>query len=131
MTVFVDTSALYALLDSDDAEHRRAAEAFPLLLDDDRLVTHNYVVVETMALVQHRLHPRAVRALAQDLMPTLHVEWVTQDVHAAAEGALLAAVRRRPSLVDRVSFELMRRRGIDTAFAFDADFAGEGFRTVP
>jgi predicted nucleic acid-binding protein len=40
-------------------------------------------------------------------------------------------VRRRTSLVDWVSFEVMRRRGIETAFAFDRDFATAGFAVVP
>jgi predicted nucleic acid-binding protein len=35
------------------------------------------------------------------------------------------------SLVDRVSFELMRREGIERALAFDDDFTEAGFETVP
>ena len=131
MNVFVDTSALYALLDRDDAEHRRAAEVFPSLLDNDRLVTHNYVLVELTALVQRRLQPQAVRTFTHDVLPVIDTVWVSRDLHAAAEGALLGALKRRPSLVDWVSFEVMRRRGIDTAFALDNDFATQGFRTVP
>jgi predicted nucleic acid-binding protein len=44
---------------------------------------------------------------------------------------MLAAARRKVSLVDWVSFEVMRRTGIDVAFAFDDDFRAQGFRTVP
>lgn len=33
--------------------------------------------------------------------------------------------------VDRVSFELMRHRGVGQAFAFDRDFRAAGFSTVP
>jgi predicted nucleic acid-binding protein len=35
------------------------------------------------------------------------------------------------SLVDWTSFELMRRQGIERAFALDADFDRQGFATVP
>jgi predicted nucleic acid-binding protein len=45
--------------------------------------------------------------------------------------ASLAAPRRRVSLVDWASFELMRRRGIERAFAFDRDFSTQGFEIVP
>jgi predicted nucleic acid-binding protein len=43
----------------------------------------------------------------------------------------MVAGRQAASFVDRVSFELMRRDRIETAFAFDRDFAREGFRRVP
>ena len=42
----------------------------------------------------------------------------------------LAALRRRLSFVDWVSFVLMREAGLEQAFAFDRDFAAEGFRLV-
>ncbi len=35
------------------------------------------------------------------------------------------------SLTDCVSFELMERLRLDTAFAFDADFRDCGFRMLP
>lgn len=43
----------------------------------------------------------------------------------------MLAAGRRVSLVDWTSFLVMRRRGITTAFAFDADFAAEGFQVTP
>lgn len=99
---------------------------------DETLVTHNYVVVESAALVQRRLGPSALRPLLDDLVPLLDVVWVDPDVHRVAVAALLAAQERRDvSLVDRVSFELMRRRRIDTAFAFDRHFEREGYALVP
>ncbi len=39
--------------------------------------------------------------------------------------------RRAISLVDQVSFVLMRRLHLDTAFAFDRDFDDEGFALYP
>lgn len=34
-------------------------------------------------------------------------------------------------VIDRVSFEIMRRSGIGRAFCFDLHFAQEGFEVVP
>lgn len=132
MTTFVDTSALHDLLDAQASHHRQAAAAFERLLDGgDGLVTHNYVLVETAALLQRRLGIDAVRTLQADLLPLLDVQWVDAETHRVALSALLAAAQRTVSLVDWVSFEVMRSRGIASAFAFDADFRRQGFATVP
>lgn len=131
MAVFVDTSALYAVLDRDDGCHRAAAEAFGALLDGSELVTHSYVVVETTALVQRRLGTDAVRALTDDLLPACELVFVDESLHTAAVAALLAARSSEVSLVDWASFELMRRLGIGEAFAFDEDFREQGFSLVP
>ncbi len=131
MTAFVDTSALYAVLDRDDEAHAAVAPVFRELLDDEWLVTSSYVVVETSALVQSRLGVAAARDLHERLLPALDVSWVEEDVHRAAVAALLAAGRRDVSLVDHVSFELMRRGSISTALAVDAHFAEAGFDVVP
>ncbi|MGL6278955.1 MAG: type II toxin-antitoxin system VapC family toxin [Gaiella sp.] len=131
MTTFVDTSALYAVLDRDDESHVAVAPVFRALLDDEWLVTSSYVVVETTALVQSRLGVAAARDLHEKLVPALDVSWVEEDVHRAAVAALLAADRRDVSLVDRVSFELMRRRSISKALAVDAHFVEAGFDVLP
>ncbi len=130
MSALVDTSALYALLVRDDPNHEAAKSAFGGLRERGPLVTHNYVIVESVALVQHRFGVSATRSLI-DLLGPMDVVWVDEETHRAALAALLAAPRRRPSLVDRVSFEVMRDRGITEAFAFDPDFVHEGFTTVP
>jgi predicted nucleic acid-binding protein len=131
VSVFVDTSALYALLDRDDDNHVGAAEAFSSLLDRESALTHGYVVVESTALVQRRLGMEAVRALVDDLLPALELVFVDESLHRAAVAALLAADVRDVTFVDRVSFELMRNRGVTEALAFDDDFARQGFTLLP
>lgn len=132
MIVFVDTSALLAALDADDAVHEAAAQEWRRLLAGDvPLETSSYVLVEVQALVQARLGLEALRVLVRDFVPLLHVVWVDPEVHAAAVSALLTAGRRRLSLVDCTSFEVMRRRGLTRAFTFDRHFAEQGFDVVP
>jgi len=46
-------------------------------------------------------------------------------------GALLTAAARDLSLVDCVSFAIMRERNLDTAFAFDRHFTQQGFTCIP
>lgn len=132
MTVFVDTSALYAVLDADDDNHPpAAAEWRRLLLSASTVVSTNYVLVETAALLQHRLGLEAVRLFQQDVCPILGVEWVDQVMHAAGMSAVLAAGRRALSLVDCVSFATMNDLGIRDVFAFDRHFADQGFACLP
>lgn len=131
MTTFVDTSALYAALDRDDAAHASVARVLRELLDREWLVTSSYVVVETAALVRSRLLIGAARDLHERLLPALDVVWVEEDVHRAGVAALLTAGRRELSLVDHVSFELMRRRSISTALAVDPHFGEAGFELLP
>ncbi|MCU0531610.1 MAG: PIN domain-containing protein, partial [Syntrophales bacterium] len=110
MRVFVDTSAFYALLDRDDDNHARARSAWTGIVENGTVaVTSSYVLVETVALLQSRLGLEAVRAFEEAMVPVLHVEYVTGELHKLGMAALLVAARRRLSLVDCVSFEIMRR----------------------
>lgn len=132
MIVFLDTSAFYAVLDGDDANHKQAqAEWANLIGTENTLVTTNYIVEETFALAQNRLGLEAARAFQEDVLPLINLEWVTADIHRAGVAVVLAASRRGLSLVDCVSFEIMRASGIKVAFAFDRHFADQGFSVIP
>lgn len=130
--VLVDTSAMYALLVADDANHADAVEALERLREaDDELLSTSYVLQEATTLLQVRSGMRAVRDLHERLRPLLKVIWIEAKTHDSAMGAMLAAASKKISLTDWTSFEVMRTRGIETAFAFDADFRRRGFRTLP
>jgi len=130
--VYADTSALHVLLDGDDAQHEAATRVWEQLRRSDAvLATTNYVVVETLALCQRRLGMLAARLFAEEFAPVLAVEWVDQTTHEVGVAAMLAANRRDLSLVDCVSFEVMRRLGIRRAFAVDEHFREQGFEVVP
>ena len=128
MTIFVDTSAFFAVLDADDANHLAAKRSWEeLLRQDETLVTTSYVLVETLALLQNRLGMAAVRGFQETIVPLLQIEWVDFSIHRAAISALLTANRRQLSLVDCASFEVMRSLGLTIAFTFDPHFAQQGF----
>ena len=128
---FIDTSALYAVLDRDDDNHLTARNTWARLLrSSEVLLTHNYVLVETAALLQSRLGMPAVRALQDRIMPVLRVYWVTESDHQTAMEVVVAADRRRLSLVDCTSFLTMRARGVVDVFCFDKHFEEQGFNFV-
>ena len=132
MSVFVDTSALFAILDADDENHESAGRAWTdLVAQGVDLICTDYVLLEGFALVQRRLGLGAIRTLEEDIVPMLRVEWVTDVRHASGVAALLVAASRQLSLVDCVSFEVMRHLGVREVFAFDRHFADQGFTLVP
>ena len=124
----IDTSALYALLVENDDAHAIASAAVDDVLREG-LITHNYVVVEAASLVDRRLGRAAARELLDRLLAPVDVAFVDADIHRLAVAAFSAGAAA--SLVDCVSFEVMRRRGITRAFAFDRHFADAGFELVP
>jgi predicted nucleic acid-binding protein len=69
--------------------------------------------------------------MLEDVVPLLDVVWIGAELHATAVVAHLNALRRRCSLVDHVSFAVMRHRRLEVALALDADFATAGFRLLP
>lgn len=128
---FVDTSALLAFAYVDDTQHDAVVAALTPLLAARRAITHNYVVVETEALVKRRHGAAAARRLMRDLIPFLDVIWITPDLHDRAVESHLADSRRRTSLVDHASFVVMRERGIGEALALDRHFREAGFSVKP
>ena len=130
--VFVDTSALYALLVEADDNHQSALGAAPSLRSRGAsLVTSSFVVLETVALLQARVGIAAVRIFYRDVLPLLDVVWVGEGLLHRAMAALLASSRRGVSLTDWSSITIMREREIEQVFAFDEDFARQGFELIP
>ena len=126
--IFVDSSALYALADRADRNHEQARRRISTLLNSaEPLLTHNYVLVESIALAQHRLGTGPALDLARSAA-NFEVDWVDAKLHDEAVRALARSPKRRLSLVDQVSFFVMRKRGVESAFAFDSDFVRAGFR---
>ena len=129
--MFVDTSFLVALLDEDDPRYADALRLWRRA-EGERLsvLTSNYVVLEACAVLRRRLGVPAMRKLVRQILEPVALEWVTRDDHERAVEALLVADRRNLSLVDCVSFEVMRRLGIRECLAFDEHFAQQGFSSV-
>lgn len=128
MKAFVDTSAFYAVLDKSDANHNSAAKIWRGLLERDAaLITSNYVVVECFALMQNRLGKNATRVFQDDILPLVSIHWVCQNDHLRGVSAFLSTSRRKLSLVDCVSFVIMRDLGLKDVFCFDKDFEKKGF----
>lgn len=130
MVTFIDTSAIFAIVDRLDPSHPAVVDAYRRLVPGT-LVTHRYVVLEALALIRRRHGPAATIRVIDDILPTISVAAVDDETHAVALAEYRASGGVGPSLVDRTSFAFMRARRIETAFAVDRDFAVAGFNVIP
>ena len=129
---FVDTSALFAYLVADDDNHLAARAAASSLRGlGVGLVTSSFVILETVSLLQARVGVPAVRAFYTEVLPLLRIVSIDEGLLERAMQALLAAAKRRVSLTDWTSFAVMQQQRLSQAFAFDEDFAAQGFDVVP
>jgi len=128
--VFVDTSALLTLLDRADPRHEAARKCLISLSDAD-LVTHGYVVAESLAVARRRFGVDGAIALIDDLLPAIDVLHVDTTIHAGALVRYRSSLPSGTSFVDQISLEIISREGIETAFVLDDDFAAAGIQLVP
>jgi predicted nucleic acid-binding protein len=129
--LLVDTSAFYALVDRSDTHHETAAGFWVSLLQENHsILTTNYVVVETLALLQGRLGFDAARLWYSDILAVVDVHWIDESTHGRAFELWLGLGRRKVSLVDCVSFVTLRRYNIDRVFGFDRHFTEQGFQLL-
>ena len=121
MSLFVDTSAWFAAADEGDRSHSRAKE---ILSTAEPLVMTDHVLVETWILLRYRIGRHAAERFWEGLrVGVAQIEPVgTADLETAYEIG-----QRFPdqdfSIVDRTSFAVMQRLGIERAASFDDDFA--------
>jgi uncharacterized protein len=121
MSLFVDTSMWYAAADRSDASNSRAKA---ILSAGEPLVTTDHILVETWTLIRHRMGRRPAERFWEGLRHgAATVEPVgTADLDSAWE--MGKSYRDQDfSIVDRTSFAVMGRLGIERAASLDDDFA--------
>lgn len=121
MSLFVDTSIWYAAADASD---RNNARAKAVLSAGEQLVTSDHILVETWTLLRYRLQ----RSAAERFWDGMRIGVATiepvglADLEAAWQIGL--AWRDQDfSIVDRSSFAVMCRLGIERAASLDDHFA--------
>jgi uncharacterized protein len=129
--IYVDTSALLAIVDTKDINNRAATEFWQIQVTQANFLINNYTMVESIAIIQNRLGLKAVRTLIEEILPVIEIDWLDPKQHETAVSSVLTANRRNLSLVDCSSFETMRRLYIQTVFTFDEHFKEQGFTVVP
>lgn len=132
MKLLADSSALIALAIRDDKNHRAAVE-FLRQHHRDRFVVTELIVSEVTTRVRARTDAARAAGLARSLLESKRYEvfFVDVDLLRAGIDRVDRFADKRLSLTDCVSFELMQRLALPSAFTFDHDFRNCGFEMLP
>ena len=128
----MDTSAYFALLDTDDANHQQARTLSARLIAESwRLFTTSFVLAETHALLSNRLSQQIATRFLRDMehSPTTLL-WVTPRDVERARAIIYQYDDKDFSLTDAASFAVMERLRIPAAFTFDRHFAQYGLTVL-
>jgi predicted nucleic acid-binding protein len=121
VSLFVDSSILYAAIDAGDAGHVRARD---VLGRGEALITTDHVLIETWLLVNGRAgKSTADRFWASVRSGSISLEFVVPSDVEAAWSIGEAFPDQDFSIVDRTSFAVMQRLGVHRAATLDSDFA--------
>jgi predicted nucleic acid-binding protein len=121
VTLFVDTSAFYAVADRSDRSHERTKR---VLGAGERLVTTDHVLAESWLLFRHRLGREAANAFWEAARAgSTSVEFVGPADLEVAWTIAAEFEDQDFSLVDMTSFAVMQRIGVLRAASLDDDFA--------
>ncbi len=134
MRALVDTGALLALARAKDQHHGDAvAIAERHLAAGGRFVGTTAVLTELHSHLLYLRGAREARTIVTHLLDDPVHEWLdigADLVRDAVTRWLARFADQRFSLIDAISFEVMRRRRLTQAFAFDHDFEVAGFELL-
>lgn len=129
---FLDTSYILALENTKDQYHHAVVQHWHSLSTSSlTLLTTTYVIDEIVTFLNSRsMHQKAV-TVAQYLLhsPVVGILHVDEELFFKGLDYFIEHADKRYSLTDCISFVVMQKQGITTAFTFDKHFLQAGFRT--
>ena len=134
MILFGDSSGWLAMYDERDKYHLAARRSFSALLNQPvTFLVTDYVIAETLTLMQGRLGHRKTVAFGEWLLSAPQVEQVRLDADLWNEAwhLFMQYDDQGFSFIDCASFVVMRRERLVDAYTFDRHFEQLGFRLWP
>lgn len=129
MSVFVDASAFYALLNKKDRLHQEALSISQALAKTNQtLITSNYTLAEAYTVIRSKLGFQTAAAFVAEIRRGgIQVAWIDNKIHN--RGLEIFLEKEEPkdlSFFDCVDLALMESLGIEKAFSFDRHFKALG-----
>jgi predicted nucleic acid-binding protein len=134
LRIYVDTSGFIALASKKDKNHAASKEFLKESIEEGhRFVTGKNTLIEYVdGLTKRATKREAVRQLDSILSSRfLLVEEVREEDWSLGLDYFRRYHDKAIDLTDSLSFAIMERLRIDSAFTFDGDFGVHGFVTVP
>lgn len=131
-TVFVDTSALYALVNKADQDHTSALRCIEDISQNHLpVLISNFIFDEIYTLLLTKMG----RTIATEFGERLREEWIIESVSFEDEEIAWNIITKNAdknySYTDATSFAIMKRLGLTTAFTYDHHFSQHGMTVIP
>ena len=128
--IFVDTGAFFALYYARDQHRAAAAATWPTL--SKPLFTSNHVLDELASLLSRNIGYSVAVDRLSDIYasPTFEILRTTADDEKQALKRMRKFADQSVSFTDCLSFTLMNRERLRTAFTFDRHFKTAGFEVI-
>ncbi|MGI6308722.1 MAG: type II toxin-antitoxin system VapC family toxin [Dethiobacteria bacterium] len=128
MKIFVDSSAVAALIIKNDENHESAVISLKQMTERNvEMVLSNFILAETYNLIAARTYPGKAREWI------LTNTWTVERVTPADENEALKIIEKYAdkdfSYTDATSFSMIKRLGLNLAFTFDRHFRQYGILT--
>ena len=129
MSIFIDTCAFFALINHDDEFYPVASDLFTKAAEnDEKFFTSNYVILETIFLLQREIGLEPVNDFKKFILPAINIIWIDEKIHNNCLNNLIAAEKRKISLTDYSSFYILDNFKIDSVFTFDKHFKEKNYK---
>lgn len=127
--LFVDTSGFFASSNIRDTNYDSAQRILARAVAEGAgLVTTAYIVAEAQALFLSKVgRDASTRFLRRMDVGSVNIVRPTEADEARAREIIYRYTDKDFSLTDAISFAVMERLGVTTAFTFDSDFRQYGF----
>jgi len=130
---YIDTSALIALSNRNDRNHKRAVAYFKKAVKGGvRFLLGKHVLIEYVDGVTKRIDKKKAIEELNNIIESklLLIEWENKKDWAQAIEYFKKYRDQEIDLTDCISFSIMERMEISDVFTFDSDFQTHGFEIV-
>lgn len=128
--LFVDTSYIYAVMNSSDSNHHKANDIENRGLDDsDIIYIGTNIISEIITIVSQRMGKSIAKELLGEIRSGSYcIVHVDEQLTEKAEHIFSSIESKNVSYADCVSFAIMNEFNLEWVLGFDKHFSNQGFK---